>query len=62
MEINIKYFLQIIQNTVLLIILFVMPEENKFVNFYNSSNLTIYKHYRIKQLHNDNEIIIRNLK
>lgn len=32
MEINIKYFLQIIQNTVLLIILFVMPEENKFVN------------------------------
>ena len=34
MEINIKYFLQI-QNTVLLTILFVMPEENKSVNFYN---------------------------
>lgn len=57
MEINIKYFLQI-QNIVLLIILFLMPGENKSVYFYN---LNIYNYYRLKQLHNDNEIIIRNL-
>lgn len=35
-----------------------MPGENKSVYFYN---LNIYNYYRLKQLHNDNEIIIRNL-